>query len=414
MALSRIDGPDDLYVGGIFALRRPAAMEERNVTHILSMIKYSFVQWKDFQDKYVHFSVDIDDVEDEDILRHLSKAVRFIEAGLSPTSGFAYPEGTEIPSWRRRMATAGEKETKVKNEDEDAITPATLPDTAAAELANLALDDDRKPAGVFVHCAMGKSRSVTAVIAYLLWKYPFRYGLTPRTIKRPDEETAEKVVLEALKWVRKTREMAEPNPGFMKQIQMWVQMGMPADSDDAVEKNGTYQRWLWEREVEESARIGRAPDWIRFEDEVAEEDQVAKEESDTAEENIQLRCKKCRKVLATEAFIVPHQTDAQKKQCPQRFVEPLSWMRPFLDQGVLEGRLVCPNAKCGASVGRYSWKGFKCACGEWVCPAFSLQAAKVDEVKVANKKPDPSAANGADPRTALGIRLPPGGRRQNL
>lgn len=32
---------------------------------------------------------------------------------------------------------------------------------------------------VFVYCDMGKLRSVTAVLAFLLCEYPHRYGLTP-------------------------------------------------------------------------------------------------------------------------------------------------------------------------------------------------------------------------------------------
>lgn len=55
-------------------------------------------------------------------------------------------------------------------------------------------------------------------------------------------------------------------------------------------------------------------------------------------------------------------------------------MRPELEQGILTGRLECPNAKCGAQIGRYAWQGMKCSCGVWVCPAFSLQKSRVDEM----------------------------------
>lgn len=416
MALNRVDGPDELFVGGIFALRRPGAMEAKGVTHILSMIKYSFVDWQGFEDHYVHLSVDIDDVDDEDIIVHLPRAVRFIERGLRGGTG-PYPAGTTLPGSRsqaKNAATSGEvSETPGKS----SVPEASMREMSLNDESNKT--DHTKPGSVFVHCAMGKSRSVTAVVAYLLWEYPHRYGLTPSNMARPDEEIAQKAVQAAVDWVRKTREIAEPNPGFMQQLEMWVRMGRPADTDDAVERHGTYQRWVWEREVEESAKIGKKPDWIRFEDEEADGDKQ-QETASQDEPHKELRCKKCRRVLVTQQFIIPHQKKQRGKQqappCPHHFVEPLSWMRPTLEEGELDGRLTCPNARCGSNIGRYAWQGFKCSCGEWVCPAISMSASRVDEVVTRNPAATGSSrqggAGGIDSRAALDIRMPPG--RQNL
>jgi dual specificity phosphatase 12 len=344
----------------VFGVNRARLIQEHNITHILSVLKYSLNRDEDAFRNVDHLSIDIDDMEDQDLLVHLPKLVRFINRGLHG----------DAPSEPSPQASS--------------------------------------PRGaVLVHCAMGKSRSVTAVVAYLLWKHPHRFG------KADPATTSQQAVAQAVEWVRQTRPIAEPNDGFMRQLELWWDMGCPADSDDAVEQEPAYQRWLYKREVEDAARIGRAPDWIRFEDEQAPEGGPTAEAADHTEgAGTELKCKKCRRVLATESFIVPHQGrgNTGRSACPHFFVEPLSWMRPILEEGVLEGRLVCPNAKCSASVGRYAWQGFKCSCGEWVAPALSLQNSKVDKVITA-KKGDSGAAAIADRMAALGIRMPPGPAR---
>ncbi|KAK4175821.1 protein-tyrosine phosphatase-like protein [Triangularia setosa] len=368
MALNRINGPEELFVGGIFGINRPRLVNEHKITHVLSVIKYSLDTLEDEAYRPLrHLSIDVDDMEDQDILVHLPKMVRFIQRGLYGCDD------------------ADDKEEQQEQET-------------------------RKGA-VLVHCAMGKSRSVTAIVAYLLWKHPQRFGLGKGGKKEGAE--AKEAVAKAVQWVRETRPIAEPNQGFMEQLEMWVEMGCPAGSDDAVEKEVKYQRWLYKREVETAAAVGRAPDWIRFEDEEAE-----KKEEQEEGGAFELRCKKCRRRLATEPFVVPHQGrgNKEKEGCPHYFVEALSWMRDTLELGELEGRLSCPHPKCGSSVGRYSWRGFKCSCGDWVAPAFSLQQSKVDKVTVmgGGKKGPAGASEIASRMAALGIRMPPGQRAENL
>lgn len=99
-------------------------------------------------------------------------------------------------------------------------------------------------------------------------------------------------------------------------------------------------------------------------------------------------------------------------------------MRPELEQGILAGRLECPNMKCGAQLGRYAWQGMRCSCGVWVCPAFSLQKGRVDEVTKKKDMPVNQSMGKDGFRTANvgtngagvgGIRLPPGMKgKENL
>ncbi|KAI1647771.1 dual specificity protein phosphatase 12 [Daldinia loculata] len=373
MSFSRVPGPDNLHVGGVWALNIEGHRDklyEQNVTHVLSVIKFSFDKWGEEGKRFKHMSIDIDDDEDSDLLVHLSSTVRFIRNGLYPP---------------------------VNGADADADADASVETK----------DDGNLPGGVFVHCAMGVSRSVSCVIAYLLYQYPHRFGgkqFTPSVASAAERrQTSKEAVERALEWVRQSRERAGPNPGFMRQLELWWEMGCPADDDSAVERHPIYQKWLYERMLKESRDVRQAPEAerIRFEDEVDSGNDGIETGVDK-KVGKEIRCKKCRRILATPKFIVPHAPTERPEpsNCAHVFVETLSWMRPALEDGVLEGRLSCPNVKCGATVGRFAWQGLKCSCSEWVVPAFSLNRSRVDEV----------APRGTD---APAIRQPPG-RNGNL
>ncbi|KAJ3509001.1 hypothetical protein NM208_g15732 [Fusarium decemcellulare] len=250
MALSRIDGQDELFVGGLWALRRSDSLTDRRITHVLSLVPFDPSSLKNFKDEpwidygkdFRHLVIDIDDVDDADLLIELPKAVRFIEEGLR----------------------GGRREDGAKEDHDKEDGGVSLEEG----VEDLGIDEKntkgrRKKGGVFVHCAAGKSRSVSAVIAYLLWRYPNRFdpNITPTVIsdpthatpqnsaeKRSRKDTAADAVHAALTFVRRTRPMAEPNPGFMDQLALWWEMGCPND----VEAHPLYQRWAYRREVEEN------------------------------------------------------------------------------------------------------------------------------------------------------------------
>jgi len=50
----------------------------------------------------------------------------------------------------------------------------------------------------------------------------------------------------------------------------------------------------------------------------------------------------------------------------------MKWMEPFLSEGHLSGKIVCPNKKCGAKLGNYDWAGVCCGCRQWVVPVCRL------------------------------------------
>ncbi|KAF2184295.1 hypothetical protein K469DRAFT_688777 [Zopfia rhizophila CBS 207.26] len=300
--MALIDGvPGDLklYIGGLFTLRRREALQQANITHVLSVLRLPLDQR--LFTPFKHMVVEVDDVEDDDLLEHFPATNKFIQDGLDGGGG------------------------------------------------------------VLVHCAMGKSRSATCVIAYLMQKHNINAS-------------------EALSHVRQARSICEPNSGFMKQLELYGQMRTP----DNVEEMPAYQRWVYQREVELSRACGHAPEAgkIRFEDEHVTE-QAAE---------FELRCRKCRRPLATSQYLISHippslingqsgdKTSVRPSlTCAHYFLDPLSWMRPELEQGKLDGRFECP--KCNTNVGKYAWQGMQCSCSEWVVPGISLSKGRVDEMK---------------------------------
>lgn len=222
---------------------------------------------------------------------------------------------------------------------------------------------------------MGKSRSTTIVIAYML---------SQNSILSPQS---------ALDLIRQSRPFAEPNSGFMEQLFLYHNMRCPS-TQEALDNHPLYQRWLYQKTVEASVAAGVAPEVseLRFGDEgnatpmnlAAEEGSADLNSGEhTSEPTISYRCRRCRNPLATSAYLVPHnpKRPATSQPCAHLHLTPLSWMRPELEQGKLEGRLECPNQKCGQSVGRYAWQGMKCSCGEWVVPGMTLGRGRVDEIR---------------------------------
>jgi dual specificity phosphatase 12 len=75
---------------------------------------------------------------------------------------------------------------------------------------------------VFVHCAMGKSRSATLVVAYLMWKY----GVDANV---------------ALEQLCEGRPVCDPNPGFKEQLEVWERMCKSGDESE--KKKKIYEEW---------------------------------------------------------------------------------------------------------------------------------------------------------------------------
>jgi dual specificity phosphatase 12 len=136
-----------------------------NSPDILSVIDFDLYENSHFH-KYTHLQIKLDDDPNENLLIHFPQTNAFIEAALQNGQG-----------------------------------------------------------RVFVHCAMGKSRSATVVCAYLM----FKFGVSPS---------------KALEQLCEGRPVCEPNPGFQEQLKVYERM---LKAGDEAEGKGVYQDWVENR-----------------------------------------------------------------------------------------------------------------------------------------------------------------------
>ena len=185
-----------LYIGGLYALYQTDLIRAAGITHVLSVIDYDPL----LQDKFAHlkhFHIRADDHPNEDILQHFPEAVRYIDQALEEVGRI---EETGQDASRNEVYGAG---------------------------------------GVFVHCAMGKSRSATLVVAYLMWKYSLDAGM-------------------ALDQLCEGRPVCDPNPGFKEQLSVWEKMCRAQTEDESrtiyedwekTRFKGEY--WEWDKRAEQ-------------------------------------------------------------------------------------------------------------------------------------------------------------------
>lgn len=103
------------------------------------------------------------------------------------------------------------------------------------------------------------------------------------------------------------------------------------------------------------------------------------------------RCKKCRRLVASEENIVPHEQgkgeqcfkrkkrsemENEPAECSSLFVESMKWMQS-VQEGFVGEKLQCMG--CKARLGSFNWAGLQCSCGAWVTPAFQLHKSRLDK-----------------------------------
>ncbi|EEA06649.1 uncharacterized protein CMU_013240 [Cryptosporidium muris RN66] len=111
---------------------------------------------------------------------------------------------------------------------------------------------------------------------------------------------------------------------------------------------------------------------------------------DKTSESVGYRCKKCGSLLFKQEHILYHGVPRSSEDRPLKiltdsnqsfidkctvFISTMEWMKELKNQ---TGKLNCPNIKCRAKLGSYSWFGMQCTCGYWQAPAFQVYRSRVD------------------------------------
>jgi hypothetical protein len=73
-----------LHLSRFISLRRPEALANCHITHILSVISWNFEENSQLTKGYKHLHILVDDVNYENLIIWFARANRFIDEGLNP------------------------------------------------------------------------------------------------------------------------------------------------------------------------------------------------------------------------------------------------------------------------------------------------------------------------------------------
>jgi dual specificity phosphatase 12 len=203
-----------LYIGGLYALYQTDLIEAAGITHVLSVIDYdigALLREKLTFGGLKRYHIRAEDHPNENLLQYFEKAVWYIDQALDSVN-----RNSRAPLEDPRTSKGGAEERYYISDLPSKTDRPTLPNDSKAPG-----QEQRKSGGVFIHCAMGKSRSATLVCAYLMWKYY--------------------ISLEAaLEQLCEGRAVCEPNVGFREQLEVWAKM---CTASGKQEKKNIYEEW---------------------------------------------------------------------------------------------------------------------------------------------------------------------------
>ena len=246
---------------------------------------------------------------------------------------------------------------------------------------------------MLVHCVSGVSRSPSVVMAYIMAELELDCPKAFRMLKKAHRPSC-------------------PNVGFREQIKLFGEMGCTLDRE-----HPEYRMFLLKTKVDDfnigaTERIELAADPEASTRAGAAHNPSLEPAAGGAAGHSVIRCKKCRRKLATGYNVLDHpygsgqiafrwrrrDPSSEGKSCTSIFIEPIRWMEDLVAAGATQGKLCCP--KCSSRVGSYNWAGGQCSCGAWITPAFQLNASRVDVMRAPAQHPAEQHFAPPQPRDA--------------
>jgi hypothetical protein len=160
--------------------------------------------------------------------------------------------------------------------------------------------DGRERGTVLVHCEHGVSRSVTVVLAYLMWS----------------ERRSLRILYQELK---ERKPEIRPNSGFMDQLRLWEDMGCRVKDDN--KKYRAYRLQCKAREIEATGSVAVV--------EMAPDPAVC-----PVDAALYFRCRKCRQLLFTDGDVLQHTLGEGRESFSRRHRGKKDWSK-YHGEGVL-------------------------------------------------------------------------------
>lgn len=391
MAMHRIT--DNIFLGSVYSLS-PGNLANHKITYLLSVLRQNGVpaQYAAYLTSFDqnHLVIDIEDVEDENIMQHFATTDAFIDEAVNSGNNILIHciagisrsvTCTAAYLMRHNNWTAEQALEYIKSKRHVANPNASF----------------REQLDVYYDCGYEVSPKMAPYRRYLL-KRQSEEAKFNKIAHVPDKVvyTSESTTTACLS----TRRVLQLLTDKLKLSNVSVKEGviLVVGSDDSeLVPSLDDSPLLVKAEVSKRDSGAKIVLRIRGSEDIDISDEIVSlHHQTTPSKKSQIRCKKCRNPLAASHGFVLHTpkdstasfaprnglaaSSSLSPSCMQYFVEPVSWMRPELEQGKLEGKLSCP--KCSSKIGSYHWQGEKCSCGLWVTPAIQIQRARVDEVLI--------------------------------
>jgi len=322
------------YIGTVEAATNLDALYDRDISHILTVASGIKPKWPK---KFKYMTIDILDMDDQNIKQHFRKTFEFIETG-------------------------------------------------------------RNDGAVLVHCVAGVSRSATICIAYIIQKLKVTledaFGLVKdaRPTICPNDGFMKQLKEFEQEILHPTAIQPTPQPPHMSNDKTnnnlfnYIASPLPNDHSSSSASNISPANSSSPSSPPSSSSIPSSASSTPFPSTQSLETALLHTSEIPENAHSKYCCRMCGTYLFNDTDLIAHEkgsgqtsfewrkrANSEQPGCTSYFVQELT---QFGETSGIEGKMTCP--KCHSRFGGWNWSGAQCSCGIWVTPAFQVPKARVD------------------------------------